>query len=350
MGPAETVAIRLRDGSRADRRLSAGGHAELYSEVVHSRASGLVEVVGARRSGDGNLGRMRRHARGNFLPAGDRRLLRAKAEILDSSGMEVFTTPAALHSPEPGDAAVGELNVVWIDVDERTELDRLRAFAHPPHLIAYSGGADSGVHAYWRLSFPLPPAEGERAMRMLASHLAGDRASTNRGRLMRVPGTRHRKAGERWCRVACADLARPPYDLPVLTEGLVDPKEHAPANGAGGSGGQCLELERVAPPAYFRAIAGIPVPAEGGYVSCPTPGHEDRHPSAMVYAEPGRGWCCFACTRSGRPTGGGAVDLVSALEGGPTGRELRGDDFRAAKAKALDALGLEQEHKEMARC
>ncbi|MQA76266.1 MAG: hypothetical protein GEU88_18365 [Solirubrobacterales bacterium] len=305
---------------------------------------GLVEVVGARREASGRLGRFRRHRRENFLAAGDRRAVRSKAEILDRAALEVFTTPAALSGPEPGDAAVGELAVVWIDIDEAAKVERLRRFRHPPHLVVRSGGG--GAHAYWRLAFPLPPAEGERAMRMLAAALGGDPASTNRGRLMRLAGTRHRKAGERWCRVAAADLYRAPYDLTALVAGLEDPRAHraAEVTGAGARDAHDRALEAIAPPVYFARIVGVTVAAEGGYVSCPRPEHEDRNPSCFVYGDAGRGWTCFSCGASGS-----AVDLASASEGGPTGDELRGEEFRAARDRALGALGL-QSRREGRRC
>ncbi|MQA76279.1 MAG: hypothetical protein GEU88_18435 [Solirubrobacterales bacterium] len=329
----QPVWLRLRDGRRADRALSAAGHAELWFEALHAGRPGLVEVVGARREASGRLGRMRRHRRQNFIVAGERALARRRALMLDRAGREVFATPATLTAPEPGDDAVAELALVWVDIDEPAAIERLRAFGHRPHMVVASGGG--GVHAYWLLSFPVPRAGGEAANRALASAVGGDLASTNGGRLMRTPGTRNRKAAERWCRVLACDLARAPHDLAALVEGLTDPRARRrgePAGGAAHNG----ELDRIAPPAYFRALTGTEVPSEGGYVRCPSPAHEDRHPSCFVYPNPGEGWCCFACLVSGS-----AIDLASVVAGGPWGSELRGDRFRAARERALRALGLE---------
>lgn len=331
-GPAEPVVLRLPDGRRADRRLTAGAHVELYVAAVHRGTAGLVEMVGARRDRSGRLAGFARHRPDGFLGAADRVAARRRALALDGAGMEVFVTPATLAVPEPGDRGVGELSVAWVDIDEPEGVDRLRQFERRPHLVCRSGGG--GAHAYWRLSFPVPPEEGERANRMLAAAVDGDQASTNRGRLMRCPGTRHRKAGERWCRVAAADLALAPFDLPALVAGLTDPK---PARTRDGRRKQGEPLDEIPPPAYFERIAGRAVPADGGFVSCPAASHSDRHPSCFVYPEPGRGFYCFACG-----AGGGAVDLASAVLGGPTGSELRGDQFRAARARALEALGLTQ--------
>ncbi len=331
-GPTEPVAIRLADGRRADRQLSAGAHVELDVAGVHSGTTGLVEVVGARRDRSGRLAGFRRHCEEGFLTAADRDAARARALALDSAGMEVFVTPATLAVPEPGDRGVGELSVAWVDIDEPAGVERLRGFDRRPHLVCRSGGG--GAHAYWRLSFPVPPDEGERANRMLAAALGADLASTNRGRLMRCPGTRHRKCGERWCRVAAADLGRVPYDLPELVAGLSDPK---PPRAPSRPRRVHDQLEEVPPPAYFEPIAGRAAPAEGGFVSCPAAWHRDRHPSCFVYPRPGGGFYCFACG-----AGGGAVDLASAVAGGPTGSELRGEAYRAARARALAALGLSE--------
>ncbi len=77
-------------------------------------------------------------------------------------------------------------------------------------------------------------------------------------------------------------------------------------------------LKAVPPAVYFEAIARIVVPPNG-WVSCPMPDHEDRHPSCQVLSTH---WRCFGCG-----AGGSIIDLASALYGlTPRGRgywELR---------------------------
>ncbi len=90
----------------------------------------------------------------------------------------------------------------------------------------------------------------------------------------------------------------------------------------------------LSPPEYFRRLTGVEVPAEGGFVACPLPGHDERTPSCRVFAEPDRGFWCFGGGRGGR-----LYDLQSVLDGGPWGRELRGDAFLDAKRRAHAALG-----------
>jgi hypothetical protein len=65
-------------------------------------------------------------------------------------------------------------------------------------------------------------------------------------------------------------------------------------------------LKAVPPAVYFEALAGIVVPANG-WVSCPVPGHEDRHPSCQVSSTKWRCWSCGA--------GGTIIDLGAAIYG-----------------------------------
>jgi hypothetical protein len=93
--------------------------------------------------------------------------------------------------------------------------------------------------------------------------------------------------------------------------------------------------KRIAPPEYFRRLAGITVP-RGGLVSCPAPAHDDRHPSCSVGAEASQGWCCHSGDCGAR---GAIYDLASVLLGGPWGGELRGTAFTRARARVTEVFG-----------
>lgn len=334
-GPEQAVRLRSRSGERRDVVLEPGLHAELQVECLHAGMGGVVEVVGAYRDGK-RLSFVNRHGREAFVPAGDRAAVRDRVIALNRARMEAFITPATLTTPAPGNDAVGELARVWVDIDEPAHLERLRGFARPPHLVIESGGS-GGMHAYFRLSFPVPAAEGERINRKLAHHVGGDLVSANRGRLMRLAGSvNYKRRPPRWCRVVMCDLARAPYDPTELADGLEDPREVPPPSHSRRDYDAEDPLEEIAPPVYFEAIAGITVPERGGHVSCPRRAHADVDPSCFVYPSPGAGWTCFSCGATGN-----APDLVSALKGGPTGRGLRGDAFKQAHRRALRALGLE---------
>ena len=75
------------------------------------------------------------------------------------------------------------------------------------------------------------------------------------------------------------------------------------------------------------------VPGGGGAVRCPLPDHDDPYPSCQVNAEAEQGWWCFGCERGGR-----VYDLGSLLTGGPWGRDLRGEAFKAARELVAAAL------------
>ena len=92
-------------------------------------------------------------------------------------------------------------------------------------------------------------------------------------------------------------------------------------------------LSRVDPPAYFRALCSLEVPAGGGMVRCPLPDHHEELPSCRVWPTAERGWWCFGCAR-----GGTIYDLASLMVGGPWGSGLRGDTFR--RASRLAAVGV----------
>lgn len=336
--------LRLPSGECRGATLPAGAHAELYAEVVHGGRAGLVEIASAERTG-GRLRMRGRRARRNYLPAGDRAALRRRAEALSGAGLEVFVTPATLLARAPGNDSVGELGVAWIDIDAAPDsrrprgwpawlpleeaLRRLRSFACRPHLVVASG--TGGLHAYWRLR-PVAPERGERANHQLAAALGGDHQSSNAGRIMRLPGTRNTKrAPPAWCRVVCCDLGRAAYEVEELTREHRDPRAPRAFRSHPEWDRPGAELP---PPAYFERLAGLAVDSGGGLVSCPHPAHRDHHPSCMVYPNLGRGWYCFSCG-----AGGGPIDLVSALRGGPTGRELRDEEFKEAARECRERLG-----------
>ena len=332
MSGSASVELRLDGGRRVRRPMSVGAQMELYVACLHAGAPGFVEVAAARRI-DGRLAFDDRHDRAGFLRSGDRAAVRGRGLALAASGREVFITPAALSAPRPGDGAVDELRVAWVDLDDPEAVARLRTFAHRPHLLVASGGT-GGAHAYWRLSFPLPAQAGRAANRTLAHALGGDVVASNPGRLLRLPGTLNRKGSRPGaCRVLFADLGRAPYDPARLLAGLADPEP--PSSHEQSEQLKDDPLAALSACEYWPTLAGRAV-GYGGRVRCPRPDHPDRHPSAKAYGEPGAGWYCFACG-----AGGSAIDLVSALRGGPTGRELRGEEYRRCRAETLERLGLE---------
>jgi hypothetical protein len=288
--------------------------------------------VAAVRRADGSRRMRARREPANYPEAGDAEALAQLATASAKRGEEAFCSVLARPLPEPGKRAVAGGRVLWVDVDDIGEeaelawLDVLR-----PHLWVASG---AGMHCYWRLERELPATEIESCNRRLAHAVRGDLACVDRGRIMRLPGTFNVKRG-RWCRIVRMDLTRPPVDPDRLRARLRDPEPpRAPRPTVRrllGRGPD--ELALISPPVYFRALAGAELPERGGYIRCPLPGHDEQTASCHVWPDPERGWWCFGCSR-----GGGAYDLASVLEGGPTGAGLRGEAFRSAQRRVRAAL------------
>jgi hypothetical protein len=68
------------------------------------------------------------------------------------------------------------------------------------------------------------------------------------------------------------------------------------------------------------SAAGIGLAATDGISKCPRPREHRHYASCQVFAEAERGWWCYGCSRGGR-----IYDLASLLQGGPWGRDLRGE-------------------------
>lgn len=311
--------------------------AALLTDLLHRGRSGFVELVAATRSPEGRLVDFHR---GTFVTAGRSEEFVTGLRALRGQRVELFFTPATLSRPRSGNDAVTSIAVAWVDIDDPARLTDLRRFPHRPHAVVASGSG--GAHAYWLLGEALPAGRAESLNRRLAAALGGDAASANRGRILRVPGSLNFKSttsgeGPRPCRLVVYEPAQPRHDAAVLAKGLADPKEPRPrprgivvAPPPDAAPWRSLEAAD-----YYRLLTGRR-PGRGGMVRCPNALHEDRHPSAHLYPGPGRGWFCFACG-----AGGGAVDMVAALRGWPTGAALRGGRFVSCADELHRLLGTE---------
>jgi hypothetical protein len=326
------------DGALRRSRLSGDEQASLWARALHRGCPGLVEVVAGRRQADGSLRMRSRHRQENYPDAGDTDALVRLVRRHREDGLEVFCTPLTRGHARPGRAgAILPAAICWVDIDDTDGVSLLRAFPHRPHMVVRSGSG--GAHAYWRMAPTLDPARVEEVNRRLAGALAGDLASTDSPRIMRVPGTTNHKAG-RPCVLVYLDLTRPGFPPERLVGGLSDPAPAPPppdertlARWADRNARD--PAKQVPPPAYFRLLAGVPVPERGGDVRCPLPDHQDENPSCRVYPAPDQGWRCHGCGR-----GGSIYDLASLLERGPWGRALREQQFRRVRAHVWQLLGI----------
>jgi hypothetical protein len=135
-----------------------------------------------------------------------------------------------------------------------------------------------------------------------------------------------------------ADFYLPGYPIGELVGDLSDPTtpaKSAPRREPKVNGDD--PCKRIPPPVYFEALAGIAVPRDG-LVRCPSPAHDDVHPSCSVGRTPDRGWCCHSGSCGAR---GAIYDLASVVLGGPWGPELRGRAFKRARRYVLEVFGDE---------
>jgi hypothetical protein len=341
--PAEPASLVV-DGDGAVRRGRLGPDEQiaLWARCLQAGAAGLVELIVGRRLGDGSL-RMRSRSDPRRYPrAGDVDALVALARRHRRDGEELFATPLARRHPRGG--RKGEVlpgAVAWVDIDAAADLERLRAFPHRPHLVVYSGSG--GAHAYWRLARVLEPDQVERANRKLAHALGGCMSCAAFATILRLPGSdNHKHRPPRPATLAYVDLARPGVAVERLVAGLRDPHPKPPPPDPEtvrrrAERNALDDARRVAPPVYFRLLAGVEVPERGGDIRCPLPDHDEQNPSCRVYPTPERGWVCFGCQR-----GGSIYDLASLLERGPGGRRgaLQGGEFKRVRRRVYEALGL----------
>jgi hypothetical protein len=351
--------VRLADGRTFAGELAPERHRALHLGMLHARSDGLVELAAGTRA-NGTLVIHTRARADHFLPGGGTGHERWLEEILELAGWhadrgeELFIAPAVRSQPRGDKHAVAHTRALWVDIDQPGQLHHLWAFLaeRPCHLLVESGGG--GAHAYWLLDQPLPATDDERrsdgrvdpierAHERIIHGLGVDRdgrpnvadpACRDRSRLMRLSGSVNGKTG-RVARILEADFELEPYPIGALVGELPDPSTHGASRRLGRRVSHRDPYKRISPPEYFEALAGVEVP-RGGLVRCPAPWHPDRHPSCSVGTDPTQGWKCHGASCG---AGGAIYDLASVLLGGPWGRELRGEQFKHARAYVADVFG-----------
>ncbi|HEX5922740.1 MAG TPA: hypothetical protein VFY45_02835 [Baekduia sp.] len=364
-GPAASLRglrcrVRLADGRTFSGELPSVRHRALQLGMLHADSDGLVELAAGRRR-DGRLAIATRERADHFLPGGASgdgdwlaRLL-ALAEQHAARDEEVFLAPAVRDHARGDEDAVAYTRALWIDVDRPGQLPALWALlaSKPCHLLIESAGS-GGVHAYWQLDRPLRARSDaeeaaawsepiERAHLRLIHHLGVDhRGKPNvadpvvrdRSRVMRLAGTINHKTGQH-ARILEADFCLAPYAIDELVGDLPDPTPPKKRRGkaALGTVQERDPYKRISPYEYAEQLGGM-TPDSHGFISCPSPDHPDRHPSAHLGRDATQGWHCFSCG-----AGGAIYDFASVLLGGPYAAELRGEAFKRARAYVADIFG-----------
>jgi hypothetical protein len=230
-----------------------------------------------------------------------------------------------------GKNALARSWTLWADCDTPASIAALEDFAPQPAIIVRSG---RGLHAYWPLAEPLPPAEVERANRRLAHKLgACESAVTNAAAILRPPTSRNFKydppapvvlarfTGERFSAEEIAGrLPDPPHPRPARRERALRPRSNDP-------------LHTIEPALYVETLTGRRV-GRDGKVACPF--HPDNEPSLHVYPDH---WTCYSakCWRGDRPNGGDIYNLAAQLwlTGQSRDTPLRGKRFIEVRERLM---------------
>ena len=169
--------VRLADGRVFSGELPAERHRALQLGMLHADTRELVELTPGARAPDGKLDVDRRRRPEHYLPGGasgqdgwleallghaGRIVTGAFArELFDGAPREEAFVGVAPRTQRRGSKdAVAASRFLWVDVDRPGQLPALWAFLaeRPCHLLIESGGS-GGVHAYWKLSAPLPAVQ-----------------------------------------------------------------------------------------------------------------------------------------------------------------------------------------------
>jgi hypothetical protein len=341
---AEPVELVDPTGARRSVRLSPAGHVALFARSLHAPAAtareqrighaGLVEACAVTRGRDGRPRPHRSSERVRFLRCGDIAALQALARTTRIDGRECWCSVLPRSERVAGGSRVSGGALLWADVDTPGTLWRARALRErlPIRLLVESGGATDPGEARWHLYLAVcgwrTADELEAANGRLAELLGGDPVG-DRGRLMRLPGSRNLKGGRpgRWCRVVACDLHAPPLELEAVIATLPQKQPRpAPRRRQPLRQGNAPALDELAPREWFALLEPDRPVSEYGYAQCPL--HDDHVPSLKLYEAPCDGWYCWACAR-----GGDMVEYAAWRWFGCAGRQLDASDFRALMSR-----------------
>jgi CHC2-type zinc finger protein len=299
-------------------------------------ARALIEACAVPRGADGRPRPQRSDHPANFPACGNVAALQAIAARAREAGWECWCAPLARTAPTAGGRAVPGGRLLWADADTPGAVDRARELCRTVavRLVVESAGAadpdERRLHLYLLADRWLDPDELEAANAALAARLGSDRVG-DRGRLMRLPGTRNLKPGRpgRWCRVLAADLHAPCVELRRLVgERALRPRPRPPARRRRSTGDRAA----LAPRDWFGALEPDRPITRYGYARCPL--HDEQIPSLKLYDTPAEGWYCWGCGR-----GGDLVEYAAwRLHGRPT-RRLDRAEFAAVERWLEAALG-----------
>ena len=344
---AEPAAVVDPAGRHHRLALSPAGHVALFARALHAHQPGevrrrtgaraLVEAVAVARHRDGSVHPRRSDHPANFPACGNVAALQAIAAAARAAGRECWCAPLARIAPVPGGRSVPGGRIVWADADTPDAVERARELwrSVPARLVVESAGAgdpaERRLHLYLLAEGWLDPDELEAANAALAARLGSDRVG-DRGRLMRLPGTRNPKGGRpgRFCRILACDLHAPGVALRAIAgDAPLRAPRRTPAKGNGSRAGTALAM--LAPREWFAALEPDREITRFGYARCPL--HDEEIPSLKLYDRPEEGWYCWGCGR-----GGDLIEYAAWRLHGRPARQLDRHAFSELEAWLRDRL------------
>jgi len=261
------------------------------------------------------------------------------ATVLSQTG-DVYVGCAPRTRRAGGKDAIQQGWTLWVDCDDPQAIAALERFEPQPAIVVRTSAR--GVHVYWPLAQPLPPAELEGANRRLAHALGAClSAVTNAAAVLRPPATTNWKY-EPPAPVTLERYTGERLRVEQVTARLPDPPT-APRRRppCGPSGARAADpLLAIEPTVYVETLTGRRV-SRAGKIACPF--HHDTEPSLHAYPDPARGWACFSakCWRGDRPNGGDIYNLAGQLwltgqsSSGGGRRPLRGRELIEVRKRLL---------------
>lgn len=230
-----------------------------------------------------------------FVAVSDPSRVEARCREL-SARTDVFIGAAVRARRAGGRSAIERVHALWVDCDVAKGAHRLADFPFAPTLEIASG-TPGNVHAWFRLSKPIPTAWAETALRRLVHHLGADPKVKDVARVMRPPETLNHKHTPP-LPVEVVEYRDVSYSAAELVASIPDPDPPQPRPSAPRRLDDPSDLDRISVASYVGRLTGH-YPDARGRVRCVL--HKEggeANPSMKVYPDTNT-WYCWGCSDGG---------------------------------------------------
>jgi hypothetical protein len=310
--------------------------------TAHDTTTAFLQILAGAQTDDRYLEIRSRSARGwrqEFFATNRVDALRQRVLLLGQrTDVYIGVVPRTTRSGKKD--ALGRSHLIWCDLDG-SDADKRLAIMRVKPVITVHSGTEGHLHAYFVLAEPLDVELLERANHALAEQLGGDHASTDAGRVLRIPGTlsfKHEPPSP--VRLASYNVCAEPVLVDeIVGELLPGPEAPAPipawVRPVTALSSQSLEgldrtkaLKLIPAQAWVQVLLGVEA-GRDGKITCPFhAGGKERTPSLQLYSD--GHWFCYGCRE-----GGSVLDFASRLWNLPT----RENSFNVLRDRLWETLG-----------